>query len=166
MKKKSIRVIENDKYEGIREVKGSECSEKGYKVVAVGTITYNGYCWSVKEPNAEVRSRKPGQRPNYDIYNQLVYPMETHDMRKVDDSIGLVVEELNEEYNRYILPPNNGRQSDRPSLKRKDSQTQGKKGYWFKEPYNMSVMFTYANSELTVTSRLYNFVVTEDGLPV
>jgi len=38
------------------------------------------------------------------IYNQLVYPMETHDMEKVDDMTGLVVEELKQEYNRYILP--------------------------------------------------------------
>lgn len=62
------------------------------------------------------------------IYNQLVHPMETHDMGTVDVRTGNVIggEELDEDYNRCILPPNNGRQPGRPQCKRRESQTQDK----------------------------------------
>ncbi|KAJ8430933.1 LOW QUALITY PROTEIN: hypothetical protein Cgig2_002721 [Carnegiea gigantea] len=45
------------------------------------------------------------------ICNQLVHPMETHDMGKVNEKTGVVVggEELDDDYNRCIPPPNNGR---------------------------------------------------------
>ncbi|KAJ8428094.1 LOW QUALITY PROTEIN: hypothetical protein Cgig2_013306 [Carnegiea gigantea] len=47
------------------------------------------------------------------IYNQLVHPMETHDMGTVDAKTGRVVsgDELDDDYDRYILPPTNERQS-------------------------------------------------------
>ena len=61
------------------------------------------------------------------IYNQLVHPMETHDMGTVDNITGWVVggDDLDEDYNRCILPPTNGRQPGRPPSKRRESQTQG-----------------------------------------
>ncbi|KAJ8423474.1 hypothetical protein Cgig2_013517 [Carnegiea gigantea] len=63
------------------------------------------------------------------IYDQLVHPMETHDMGKVDEKTGVVVggEELLDDYNRCIPPPNNRRHPDRPPSKRIESQTQDKK---------------------------------------
>ena len=63
------------------------------------------------------------------IYNQLVHPMETHDMGIVDGKAGLVVygEELDEDYNRCILPSINDRHLGRPPLKRRESQTHDKK---------------------------------------
>ena len=63
------------------------------------------------------------------IYNQLVHPMEMHDMRKVDEKMGDVVggEELDDDYYRCILPSNNGRHLRRPPSKRTESQTQDKK---------------------------------------
>ncbi|KAJ8444538.1 hypothetical protein Cgig2_000817 [Carnegiea gigantea] len=63
------------------------------------------------------------------IYDQLVHPIEAYNMRKVNDRIGLMVggEELDEDYNRCILPPINGRHPGRPSSKHRESQTQDKK---------------------------------------
>ena len=63
------------------------------------------------------------------IYNQLVHLVEKHDMGKVDDKIGVVVsgEELDDEYNRCILPLNNGRRLRMLPSKRRESQTQDKK---------------------------------------
>ncbi|KAJ8442637.1 hypothetical protein Cgig2_003681 [Carnegiea gigantea] len=45
------------------------------------------------------------------IYNQLVHPMETHDIGTVDAKTGRVVggDELDDDYDRCILPPTNGR---------------------------------------------------------
>ncbi|KAJ8429903.1 hypothetical protein Cgig2_025333 [Carnegiea gigantea] len=45
------------------------------------------------------------------IYNQLVHPMETHDMGTVDAKTGRVVgrDELDDDYDHCILPPTNGR---------------------------------------------------------
>jgi len=59
------------------------------------------------------------------IYNQLVYPMETHDMGTVKGKSERVVggDDLDDDYNRCILPPNNGRQPGRPPSKRRESQT-------------------------------------------
>jgi len=41
------------------------------------------------------------------IYNQLVHPMETHEMGTIDNITGWVVsgDDLDEDYNRCILPP-------------------------------------------------------------
>ncbi|KAJ8420745.1 hypothetical protein Cgig2_019813 [Carnegiea gigantea] len=63
------------------------------------------------------------------IYNQLVHPMETHNMGKVDRKTGRVVggEEFDDEYDRCRLPSNNGRQPSKPPSKRRESQTQGNK---------------------------------------
>jgi len=59
------------------------------------------------------------------IYSQLVHPMETHDMGTVDGKTGQVIvgDELDEDYDRCILPPNNGRQYRRLSSKRRESHT-------------------------------------------
>jgi len=52
-------------------------------------------------------------KTQHHIYNQVVHPMETHDMVTVDDNTGRVVggNELDDDYSRCILPPCNGRQS-------------------------------------------------------
>ncbi|KAJ8432145.1 hypothetical protein Cgig2_006847 [Carnegiea gigantea] len=62
------------------------------------------------------------------IYNQLVHPMETHDMGIVDGKTGLIVgkEELDEDY-KCILHPNNGRHPSRLPSKQRESQSQDKK---------------------------------------
>ncbi|KAJ8422762.1 hypothetical protein Cgig2_024401 [Carnegiea gigantea] len=59
------------------------------------------------------------------IYNQLVHPIEMHDIGKVDDKIGVVVngEELDDDYKRCILPPNNGHHLGRPPSKQRESET-------------------------------------------
>ena len=59
------------------------------------------------------------------IYNQLVHPMETHDMGTVDGKTDWVVsgDELDNEYDRCISPSNNGRQLGRHPSKRRESQT-------------------------------------------
>ncbi|KAJ8430488.1 hypothetical protein Cgig2_004681 [Carnegiea gigantea] len=56
------------------------------------------------------------------IYNQLVHPMETHDMGIVEGKSGMVVsgDDLDDDYNRCILPPNNGRHPGRTPSKRRD----------------------------------------------
>ena len=61
------------------------------------------------------------------IYNQLVHPMDTHDIGTVDVKTGPVVsgDELDDDRDRCILPPTNGRQPSRPPAKRRESQTQG-----------------------------------------
>ncbi|KAJ8447200.1 hypothetical protein Cgig2_030431 [Carnegiea gigantea] len=61
------------------------------------------------------------------IYNQLVHLMETHDMGTVDAKAGRVVDryELDDDYDRCILPPTNGRRSGRSPSNRRDSQMQG-----------------------------------------
>jgi len=63
------------------------------------------------------------------IYNQLVHPMETHDMGIVDGKTGLVVggEELDGDYNQCILTPNNVWHLGRLPSKWRESQTQDKK---------------------------------------
>ncbi|KAJ8436384.1 LOW QUALITY PROTEIN: hypothetical protein Cgig2_032205 [Carnegiea gigantea] len=63
------------------------------------------------------------------IYNQLVHPMETHDIGKVDEKTRVVDggEELDDNYNRCILLPNNGHHLGRPPSKRIASQAQDKK---------------------------------------
>ncbi|KAJ8428909.1 hypothetical protein Cgig2_011651 [Carnegiea gigantea] len=57
------------------------------------------------------------------INKQPVHLMKTHDMGIVDRKTGLVVggEELDEDYNQCILPPNNGRHAGRPPSKRRES---------------------------------------------
>ncbi|KAJ8424121.1 hypothetical protein Cgig2_009705 [Carnegiea gigantea] len=61
------------------------------------------------------------------IYNQLVHPKETHDMGTVDAKTGRVVggDELDDYYDRCILPLTNRRQPGRPPSKHRESQTQG-----------------------------------------
>jgi len=59
------------------------------------------------------------------IYLNAIHPMETHDSGVVDDNTGLVVggDELNEDFNRRILPPKNSRPLGRPKKRRIESQT-------------------------------------------
>lgn len=59
------------------------------------------------------------------IYNQLVHPMETHDMGIVDTKTRRVVggDEFDDDYNHCILLPTNGRQPGGPQSKRRESQT-------------------------------------------
>ncbi|KAJ8425093.1 hypothetical protein Cgig2_007815 [Carnegiea gigantea] len=61
------------------------------------------------------------------IYNQLVHPMETHDMGIVDVKTGRVVsrDELDDDYDRCILPLTNGRQPGRPPSKDREGQGLG-----------------------------------------
>jgi len=63
------------------------------------------------------------------IYLNDIHPMETHDSGVVDDNTGLEVagDELDEDFNRRILPPKNARAPGRPMKRRIESQTQGSK---------------------------------------
>ena len=67
--------------------------------------------------------------PQRTIYMNAVHPMETHDTRVVDGGTGLVVggDDLDEDFNRRILPPKNPRGAGRPKKRRVESQTQGLK---------------------------------------
>ncbi|KAJ8421275.1 hypothetical protein Cgig2_026806 [Carnegiea gigantea] len=58
---------------------------------------------------------------------ELMHPMETHNMGIVDAKTGRVVggDDLDDDYDRCILPPTNGRQPGRPPSKRRELQTQG-----------------------------------------
>jgi len=57
---------------------------------------------------------------------ELVHPMKTHDMGTVDSKTGQVVggDDLDDDYDRCILPPTNGRQPGRLPSKHRESQTQ------------------------------------------
>ncbi|KAJ8429410.1 LOW QUALITY PROTEIN: hypothetical protein Cgig2_025597 [Carnegiea gigantea] len=59
----------------------------------------------------------------------LVHLIETHDIKTVDGKTGWAVggDDLDDNYNRYILPPTNGRQLGRPPSKHRESQMQGTK---------------------------------------
>ncbi|KAJ8421256.1 hypothetical protein Cgig2_027767 [Carnegiea gigantea] len=61
--------------------------------------------------------------------NGLVHLIETHDIKTVDGKTGWAVggDDLDDNYNRYILPPTNGRQLGRPPSKHRESQMQGTK---------------------------------------
>ena len=63
------------------------------------------------------------------IYLNVVHPMETHDSGVVNDNTGLVVgsDELDEYFNRRILPPKNPQPSARPQKRMIESQIQGLK---------------------------------------
>ena len=63
------------------------------------------------------------------VYLNVVHPMETHDSAHVNAGTGAVVggEELDDRYNRRILPPINPRPSGRPRVRRIESQRQGVK---------------------------------------
>jgi len=58
-----------------------------------------------------------------------IHLMETHDTGVVDGDTGLVVggDDLDEDFNRHILPPKNPRGAGRPKKRRVKSQTQGLK---------------------------------------
>ncbi|KAJ8422402.1 hypothetical protein Cgig2_029226 [Carnegiea gigantea] len=70
--------------------------------------------------------KAPTQRT---IYMNAIHPMETHDTGVVDGDIGLVVggDDLDEDFNRRILPPKNPQGAGRPKKRRVESQTQGLK---------------------------------------
>ncbi|KAJ8425181.1 hypothetical protein Cgig2_010790 [Carnegiea gigantea] len=70
--------------------------------------------------------KAPTQRT---IYMNVIHPMETHDTGVVDGDTGLVVggNDLDEDFNRRILPPKNPRGAGRPGKRRIESQTQGLK---------------------------------------
>ena len=70
--------------------------------------------------------KAPTQRT---IYMNAIHPMETHDTGVVDGDTGLVVggDDLDEDFNRRILPPKNPRGAGRPKKRRVESQTQGLK---------------------------------------
>ncbi|KAJ8452483.1 hypothetical protein Cgig2_000072 [Carnegiea gigantea] len=57
------------------------------------------------------------------IHNHLVHPIETRDMGTVDAKTGRVVggDKLDNDYDRCILPPTNGRQPGRPPSKHRES---------------------------------------------
>jgi len=61
------------------------------------------------------------------IYNQVVHPMETHDMATIDDRTDCIVggDELDDDYSCSILPSCNGGQSGRPLPKHRELQMQG-----------------------------------------
>ena len=67
--------------------------------------------------------KAPTQRT---IYLNVVHPMETHDLGVVDENTGAVVggQELDEDFNRRILPPKSERPPGRPRKRRIESQTQ------------------------------------------
>ncbi|KAJ8426836.1 hypothetical protein Cgig2_025241 [Carnegiea gigantea] len=147
-----ISVASEDVGEGEAAVEGGEESNKGeYSVeltsscklvVKLGQQTYTYRVWQTRgipccHALAVIAKAKLWVynyvHPIYKtatqqiIYNQLVHPMETHDVGTFDAKTGWVVgrDELDDDYNRCILPPTNGRQPSRPSSKCKGSQTQG-----------------------------------------
>ncbi|KAJ8437782.1 hypothetical protein Cgig2_024086 [Carnegiea gigantea] len=63
------------------------------------------------------------------IHNQLVHQIEAHDKGIVDGKTGQVVgwDDIDDDYDRCILLPTNGRQPRRPLSKRRESQMQGTK---------------------------------------
>jgi len=63
------------------------------------------------------------------VYMNVIHPLETHDSAHVDHATGQVVggAELDDGYNRRILPPINPRPPGRPRGKRIESQSQGVK---------------------------------------
>ena len=69
-------------------------------------------------------------RPRHKIiYLNAINPMEMHDSGVVKDNAGLIVRghELDEDFNRRILPPKNPRAIGRPKKRRIESQMQGLK---------------------------------------
>ncbi|KAJ8438971.1 hypothetical protein Cgig2_018882 [Carnegiea gigantea] len=70
--------------------------------------------------------KAPTQRT---IYMNVIHSMETHDTGVVHSDTGLVVrgDDLDEDFNRRILPPKNPRGAGRPRKRRVESQTQGLK---------------------------------------
>ncbi|KAJ8423071.1 hypothetical protein Cgig2_009340 [Carnegiea gigantea] len=66
--------------------------------------------------------KAPTQRT---IYKNSVRPMETHDLANDWESSG--GHELDEDYNRHIIPPQNPQLPGRPEKRRRESQRQGKK---------------------------------------
>ena len=63
------------------------------------------------------------------MYPNVAHLMETHDSAHLNDGTGQVVvgEELDDGYNRRILPPINPRPSGRPRVRRIESQWPGMK---------------------------------------
>ena len=63
------------------------------------------------------------------VYMNAIHPLETHDSAHVDQRTGQVVrgEEMDDGYNRRILPPINPCPSGRPRVRRIESQRQGVK---------------------------------------
>ena len=69
--------------------------------------------------------KAPSQRT---IYMNVIHRMEIHDSGVIDGDTGLVIGgDLDEDFNRRILPPMNPRGPERPRKPRIESQTQGMK---------------------------------------
>ncbi|KAJ8432189.1 hypothetical protein Cgig2_013731 [Carnegiea gigantea] len=70
--------------------------------------------------------KAPTQRT---IYMNAIHPIEIHDTGVVDGDTGLVLggDDLDEDFNRHILPPKNPRGAGRLRKRRIESQTQGLK---------------------------------------
>ena len=70
--------------------------------------------------------KAPTQRT---IYMNAIHSTETHDTGVVDGDTGLIVggDDLDEDFNKHILPPKNLRGAGRPRKRRVESQTQGLK---------------------------------------
>ncbi|KAJ8425909.1 hypothetical protein Cgig2_015727 [Carnegiea gigantea] len=88
-------------------------------------------CYSVLlgEYSVELTNNRKLSATQKVTYNQLVHLMETHDMGKVNKKTGVVVsrKELDDDYNRCILSPNNGRHPGRPPSKRIESKPRTRK---------------------------------------
>ncbi|KAJ8422072.1 hypothetical protein Cgig2_000322 [Carnegiea gigantea] len=95
---------ENNKNDSLKNALGERIEQKlsktSKKIGCIATIEY--YSLMLREYNVELNISATQQL----IYNQLVHPMKTHDMGKVNDETGRMVggEELDDEY----LAPNNG----------------------------------------------------------
>ncbi|KAJ8421945.1 hypothetical protein Cgig2_006416 [Carnegiea gigantea] len=94
--------------------------------------------------------KAPTQRT---IYMNVIHPMETHDTGVVDGDTGLVVggDDLDEDFNRRILPPKNPRGVGRPRKRRVESQTQGLKPRRCRQQCNYNLPLPTGKLGLTST---------------
>ncbi|KAJ8423409.1 hypothetical protein Cgig2_020946 [Carnegiea gigantea] len=99
-----------------------QCQKEDKKAVLVVITKANLWVYDYVHPIYKTTTQQI-------MYNQLVHLIETHNIGTVDGKTGQVVggDDLDDNYDCCILPPNNGRQPSRPPSKRKESQTQGKR---------------------------------------